>query len=73
MMVPTMPHNVNLDALICRENFEVTTGTPSQQVDEAPKIKIVELEAVSFFFKVLRKPEFQRTTSHCPPEKFRSG
>jgi hypothetical protein len=69
MMVPTMPHNVNLDALIFREDFEVTTTTLSQQVDEAPKIKIVELEAISFFFKVLRKPEFQRTTSHWPPEK----
>ena len=62
---------VNLDALIRREDFEVAAVDPKkiQTVEEAPKLKIVELEADSFMFRRIRKPDFQRTTAHWSPEK----
>lgn len=63
-------HLVNLDALIRREDFEVSIDPKKvQPVEEAPKLKIVELEADSFMYRRLRKPDFQRTTAHWPPEK----
>ena len=40
-----------------------------QPVEEAPKLKIVELEGDSFMFRRIRKPDFQRTTAHWPPAK----
>ena len=65
-----MPHPVNLDALIRREDFEVAIDPKKiQPVEEAPKLKIVELEGDSFMFRRIRKPDFQRTTAHWPPSK----
>lgn len=65
-----MSHRVNLDALIRRENFEAIVESSSTDAgDEAPKLKIVELEESSFLYRLLRKPDFQRTTAHWPPEK----
>lgn len=32
-------------------------------------MKVVELEVGSLMYKWLRKPDFQRTTSHWPPSK----
>jgi hypothetical protein len=59
-----------LDALIRREDFEVSIDPNKiQSIEEAPKLKIVELENDSFMFKKLRKPDFQRTTAHWSPEK----
>jgi hypothetical protein len=66
--VPISP--VNLDALIRREDFEIAIDSNKiQTVEEAPKLKIVELESDSFMFRRLRKPDSQRTTAHWPPEK----
>src|SRR2546430_14560012 len=59
---------VNLDALIPREDFEVREDEPIQiQAKEA--IDIRDLEFESFFYPVLRKPDFQRETSDWTPEK----
>jgi len=61
---------VNLDAIIRREDFAVSIEPQRvQKVEEAPKLKIVELEADSFMYRALRKPDFQRTTAHWPPTK----
>ncbi len=64
-------HLVNLDALIRREDFEVETIDPHKNhaLDEADKLKIVELERDSLMYRWLRKPDFQRTTAHWPPTK----
>ena len=64
-------HNpANLDALIRREDFVVVIDPKNiQAVEEAPKLKIQELENDSFMFRKLRKPDFQRTTAHWSPEK----
>lgn len=67
---PVPTHMVNLDALIRREDFTVnvdpskTTSTPQDT-----RMKVIELEPGSLMFKWLRKPDFQRTTAHWPPDK----
>lgn len=63
-------HPVNLDAIIRREDFAVSLEPEKvQAVEEAPKLKIMELEADSFMYRKLRKPDFQRKTAHWPPAK----
>ncbi len=63
-------HMVNLDALIRREDFAVNIDPKkTNQLDEADKMKIVELEPSSLMYRWLRKPDFQRTTAHWRPEK----
>lgn len=62
-----MPHKVNLDALIPREDFDVSDSTiPSVQ---PATIQIRNLERADFFYSVIRKPDFQRETSDWAPEK----
>lgn len=58
----------NLDALIPREDFEIKDGsqTPAQNL---PAIQVRDLEAGSFLYQTLRKPDFQRETSEWTPEK----
>jgi hypothetical protein len=70
-VVKALPtHMVNLDALIHREDFTVSVDPQKKHsLDEATKMKIVEIEAGSLMFKWLRKPDFQRTTAHWPPSK----
>jgi hypothetical protein len=59
--------NVNLDALIPREDFEVKdAGTSSFKL---PAIQIRDLEYNAFLYRTLRKPDFQRETSDWAPEK----
>ena len=61
-----MPNNiVNLDALIPREDFAVGEPSKSTPVD---KISIAHLDR-NFFAGDLRKPDFQRETTHWSPEK----
>lgn len=62
-----MVHKVNLDALIIREDFEVSDDPVQFQPKES--IEIRDLEADSFFYLVLRKPDFQRETADWTPEK----
>ncbi len=58
----------NLDALIPREDFEVkeTGQNPSQNL---PALQVRDLEAGSFLYHTLRKPDFQRETSEWSPDK----
>jgi hypothetical protein len=62
-----MAHQVNLDALIPREDFEVVdTGEPSSPTST---LQIRNLEPADFFYSVVRKPDFQRETSDWSPDK----
>jgi hypothetical protein len=65
--VEYMPtHRVNLDALIKRQDFE--RGVVSTIQGETPVFKLDELEMRKNFFRLLRKPDFQRTTNNWSPE-----
>lgn len=55
-----MAAEVNLDALISREDFEVVAEAGPGQLTQT--IKINDLEQGSFFYNSLRKPDFQRET-----------
>ena len=59
-------HKVNLDALIQRQDFE--KGVVSTVLGETPLFKLDELESRKTFFRLLRKPDFQRTTNNWSPE-----
>ncbi len=62
-----MAHQVNLDALIPREDFEVEDKVgPSSPT---ATLQIRNLEASDFFYSVIRKPDFQRETSDWSPPK----
>jgi hypothetical protein len=61
-----MPSKVNLDALIVREDFAIVS-TPIQY-STVQTIQIRDLEPGSFFYQVLRKPDFQRETADWTPE-----
>ncbi len=62
-----MTHQVNLDALIPREDFEVDNqGVPAVPTQT---LQIRNLEHDDFFYNVLRKPDFQRETSDWSPAK----
>ena len=58
---------VNLDALIPRDDF----GAPSGQAGGSPRstISISDLAKNGFFQSSLRKPDFQRETTHWTPQK----
>jgi hypothetical protein len=62
-----MVHKVNLDALIPREDFDVSDTTVSSV--QPTTIQIRNLERADFFYSVIRKPDFQRETSDWSPEK----
>ena len=62
-----MAHQVNLDALIPREDFEVQDG--GQPSSPTSTLQIRNLEPGDFFYSVVRKPDFQRETSDWSPEK----
>jgi hypothetical protein len=52
---------VNLDALIPREDFEIAAAQDQAQAMQT--IQIRDLEKDSFFYSVVRKPDFQRETN----------
>ncbi len=56
-----MPTQVNLDALIPREDFEIID--PPQQFNMTQTLAIRDLEDEAFFYHTLRKPDFQRETA----------
>lgn len=58
---------VNLDALIPREDFEVSE-TPSQGTKKET-ISIEDLKSDSFFLPLVRKPDFQRETNEWDADK----
>ena len=58
---------VNLDALIPREDFEITDSSNKGQKKET--ISIEDLKPDSFFIPLVRKPDFQRETNEWDSEK----
>ncbi|MGG0755775.1 GmrSD restriction endonuclease domain-containing protein [Brevibacillus laterosporus] len=58
-----------LDALIPREDFEVTEELSVGVNRNKTTLSIEDLQYDSFFFTALRKPEFQRETNEWSPEK----
>ena len=63
-----MAARVNLDAMIKREDLDVTDKDPAQ-ISIGTQIKLIELEQTSASFNILRKPDFQRETSNWEPDK----
>jgi len=57
--------NVNLDALIEREDFE--SGEAIGAGSDEPRFRLNELHRSAMYFKVLRKPDFQRATDNWTP------
>lgn len=62
-----MATKLNLDALVPREDFEVDDDPI--QTPSVDSIQIQNLEQNSFFYPVLRKPDFQRETSDWSGDK----
>ena len=59
--------NVNLDALIPREDFEVQAeGIDARKKETMP---ITDLESKAYFYLALRKPDFQRETAEWNPKR----
>ncbi|WP_424975564.1 GmrSD restriction endonuclease domain-containing protein [Dinoroseobacter sp. S124A] len=63
---PLAGQKVNLDALVPREDFESDTG--SSGGSDRDRISLSDLEASAFFAGTLRKPDFQRETTHWGPD-----
>ena len=63
-----MAVRVNLDAMIKREDLDLTDKDPAQ-ITIGSQLKLYELEQTSASFHILRKPDFQRETSNWDPEK----
>ena len=61
--------NVTLDALIPREDFEITDELDTVITRNKTTLSIEDLDYNSFFFSALRKPDFQRETNEWTPEK----
>lgn len=59
---------VNLDALIGREDLAIT-GDAAAEARNTMTIRALDLKPDGFFYRVLRKPDFQRETSNWTPEK----
>ena len=62
-----MATQVNLDALITREDFEVSTA--HNPAVPTTTIQVRDLEHSAFFYSALRKPDFQRETSEWEPKR----
>jgi len=58
---------VNLDALIPREDFEIKASTKA--IKKIESIAIRDITPDSFFFPVVRKPDFQRETNEWDEER----
>ncbi len=58
-------HQVNLDCLLQREDFE--SSAEGSIVGNEPLFKVEELQKGKLYFSVLRKPDFQRMTANWSP------
>ncbi|MCH8269352.1 MAG: DUF262 domain-containing protein, partial [Acidobacteria bacterium] len=58
-------HQVNLDALIVREDFESSSAA---SLGVGPVFKVEDLQRDKLYFSVLRKPDFQRETNNWSAE-----
>jgi hypothetical protein len=69
--IPPMSAQVNLDALIKREDL-FKEGTETDNTDK-PDYEVLRIDSdlrpTSWFFKQLRKPDFQRETSEWKPDR----
>ena len=67
----TLPtHLVNLDALIRREDLAaVPNPLVAEPVEFLQNLNISQLASTQLFFKMLRKPDYQRETAHWSPQK----
>lgn len=62
----SMPtHQVNLDALIRRQPFD--SASDGSVLGHDPLFKLEELHHSKMYFRLLRKPDFQRETANWPP------
>ncbi len=59
-------HQVNLDCLIQREDFE--SSAEGSIIGSEPLFKVEELQRDKLYFSVLRKPDFQRMTANWSPQ-----
>ncbi|HLL16738.1 MAG TPA: HNH endonuclease signature motif containing protein [Pyrinomonadaceae bacterium] len=64
-----MANNVNLDALIPRADFDTMENTSQSEPPRTMQIR--DLEGGSFFYDVLRKPDFQRETASWSSRKIK--
>ena len=64
-----MPAKVNLDALIPREDFDVTDDQSQSAGRSKDTLSTNDLKKGEFFFSALRKPDFQRETNEWDAEK----
>jgi hypothetical protein len=58
-------HQVNLDSLIRREPFD--SSSDASVLGHDPLFKLEELHRTKMYFRLLRKPDFQRETANWPP------
>jgi len=66
--MPTNP--VNLDALIRREDFETTFEEMATEPSNlGSTMRIADLGPDSLWYRVLRKPDFQRETANWSPQR----
>jgi hypothetical protein len=63
-----VPLTVNLDAMIRREDLDVTDNEPAL-LKIGTELKLGDLEQKSPTYNILRKPDFQRETANWEPEK----
>jgi hypothetical protein len=66
---PMPKHFVNLDALIVREDLEVTADSPETPGGVVSNFAVEQLREGQSMFGVLRKPDFQRETVNWTPEQ----
>lgn len=64
-----MSKKVFLDALINREDFDVSNSNSISQGPHKATLSYNDFEIPGFFFAGLRKPDFQRETNEWTPEK----
>ena len=60
---------VSLDAMIPREDFEVSGNSTQNTGTTATSIRLADLDKCSLVFHALRKPDFQRETNEWDSEK----
>ncbi len=64
-----MATNVNLDALIRRDDFDIVESTSQSSPPQTMQVR--DLERDAFFYSTLRKPDFQRETASWSPRKIK--
>ena len=60
---------VNLDAMIHRDDFNISANSSSNTGGNTTTLRLDDLKKDAFFFRGLRKPDFQRETSEWDSEK----